>query len=90
MPTGKNKNAVLSECRPYGEWSGGMFKVVQEAREASRSGDGEVVVPPAGGEDNGMSGVNKEKAAFDGNLLWRGVLRKGRLHDLFLLSPYTQ
>ena len=44
-------------------------KAAQEAREASRSGDGNVVVPPAGGGGDGMPGVDKEKAAFDGNLL---------------------
>jgi len=41
-----------------------MFKAAEEAREASRSGDGDVIVPPAESEDNRMPGVGKEKAAF--------------------------
>jgi len=44
-------------------------KAAQDACKASRSGDGDVVVPQAESEDNGMPGVDKEKAAFDGNLL---------------------
>ena len=44
-------------------------KATQEVREASGSGDGDVVVPLAESEDNGMPGVDKEKAVFAGNLL---------------------
>jgi hypothetical protein len=44
-------------------------KTAQEVREASGSGDGDVVVTLAESEGGGMPGVDKEKAAFSGNLL---------------------
>jgi hypothetical protein len=53
----------------YGEGSDGMFKAAEEACEASRSGDGDVVVLPGESEGKGMPVVDKEKATFDGNLL---------------------
>lgn len=49
----------------YRALSNGMFKAAKEAREASRSGDGDAVAPPRARE---MPGVDEEKAAFADNL----------------------
>lgn len=48
----------------YGGESDGMFKAAQEAREASRSGDGDVVVPPAESEGKGIPGVEQGESSF--------------------------
>jgi hypothetical protein len=52
----------------YGTLSNGMFKAAKEAREASRSGDGDVVVPPAESEGKGDARRRRGENSFSDNL----------------------
>jgi hypothetical protein len=77
----------------YGTLSNGMFKAAKEACEASRSGDGDVVVPPAESEGKGDARRRRGESSFSRQPhITRSILRRSTSRPFpfcFNISIYT-